>query len=344
MKKVNDEEFKELYTDICRKYQDKIEKWKKDVKLSKILYGILIGFLLIVLAIVFVTPFKTLLATNKATFYAILIAVILIVVVLVAYASSLKSNYRKGYKKTVLADVITRANDKFTFSETSTDNGSDIKRYYEMAGLDELTIMSLGQIFSGVRRDIEMRTKNYVDGTVLDGMPVKMSEINVDEVKKIRKMVDGRMTESTQRIDLFNGLFIHMNIPSAVPVDFSVFTRDPLIKNRYEKDRTKKEGRGFFLAKSESWRGLEVYSEQPEKVEAYVTEELGAVVKEMDKASNIRTDIAFKGNNVFIRMHKVAFFEPINEENRNKELLKVCYNTIKLLEDLAEELDNANKK
>ena len=34
--KKTDKEFEEIYTDIQRKYQDKFEKWNKDVKLSKI--------------------------------------------------------------------------------------------------------------------------------------------------------------------------------------------------------------------------------------------------------------------------------------------------------------------
>ena len=342
--KKEDKEFEEIYMDIQRKYQDKIAKWEKDTKLSKILYAALVGFLLIVVVVLFLTPFKDLLAANKGTFYATIIAIVLIAIVIIAVASSLRSRCKKEYKNTVLTELINRTNNKFTFSSKCADNGVGIKSAYEAADLDELARMGLGQIFAGVRRSVEIGTKNYIEGRVTDSISVRMAEVDVDEIKKVRSMQDGKPTENTQRTSIFDGFFAHISIPTAAPAEFSVFTRDYVSRNNSEVAVTKKEGRRVTISQVEGWGGLDVYSEQPEKVEAYVTEEMGKIIRNMDKQSSIRTDIAIRGNDVFVRMHKYAFLEPVlGNENATKEKLKACYDILKFVEEFAIEVDNANK-
>ncbi len=342
--KKEDNEFELIYTDIRRKYQDKFDKWSKDIKLSKILYAALVVFLIVVALILFATPFKNLLATNKGTFYATIIAIIVIAVVIVAYASSLRSRYKKEYKDTVVADLVNRTNSNFSFSTKCADNGAGLENAYEAADLDKLMMMGLGQILSGVKRSVEVKTFNYIEGTMQTNIMTRMSEIDVDEVKKIRRFEEGSYKESTQRTSIFDGFFAHISVPSGAPVEFSVFTNDPVPKSQYNKTETKKEGKRIFMGNSENWRSLCVYSEQPEKVEAYVTEEMGRIISDMDKKSFIKTDIAIKGNNIFVRLHQRALIEPtLSDDNRNKAKLKSCYNMLKFIEEFAVEVDNANK-
>ncbi len=343
--KKEDNEFELIYTDIRRKYQDKFDKWSKDIKLSKILYAALVVFLLVVVLILFVTPFKTLLATNKGTFYATIIAIVVVAVVIVAYASSLRSRYKKEYKATVVTDLVNRTNSNFAFSEKCADNGAGLKNAYEDAGLDRLSLMGLGQILSGVRRSMEVQTCNYIEGTTQTNIMTRMSEVAVYDVKKITRVENGSVSQSTERKNIFDGFFAHVSIPTAVPVDFSVFTNDPTPRDYYNDDvRTNKGGQRVSMGNLESWRGLCVYSEQPEKLETYATEEMGRIIRDMDKKSLIKTDIALKGNNIYIRLHQHSFINPdLKDENKNKAKLKACYDMLNFIEEFAIEVNETNK-
>ncbi len=344
MKKV-DKEFEEIYMDIQRKYQDKFEKWKKDIKLSKILYAALIGFLLIVVVILFLTPLKEVLVANKGTLYATIFAIALVTVVIIAVASSLRNRYKKEYKATVVTDMVNRTNANFAFMEKCADNGTGLKNAYEDAGLDRLSIMGLGQILSGVRRSMEVETFNYIEGTTQTNIMTRMSEVNVYDVKKITRVENGGVSHSTERRSIFNGFFAHISIPTAVPVDFSVFTNDPTPRNNYNNDvRTNKGGQRVSMGDLDSWRGLCVYSEQPEKLQAYATEEMGRIIRDMDKKSLIKTDIAMRGNNIYIRLHQHSFINPdLKDEKKNKAKLKACYDMLNFIEEFAIEVNETNK-
>ena len=115
---AKDKEFEEIYTDIHRKYQYKMEEWTKAVKLSKTLYLGLAIFLLVVLLVMFATPLKEVLAANQGTFAATIIAIIIVAIIVIAFASSLKNKYKKEYKETIVTDLVNRTNSNFKFTIT----------------------------------------------------------------------------------------------------------------------------------------------------------------------------------------------------------------------------------
>lgn len=283
--------FSEIYGEIYKESNEKLEGLRKQVLKREITVILLIIFFLIAITILFYTKHELL------SFLLVIIAIVL------SFKDLKKRNvntrYEKLFKEEVFGKFISEYNSSLSFEA---EIGTNVKDY------EDGEFENFNAYY----------TENSIKGLLDNGCKIHMAEvrteglnngINMAEVLGMDQFNDPnrRVVKSFQRNDssetVFSGLFAKIEIEKVIPKTIKI--RKDSIKEIFKKEEK------MNMDSSEFEKYFTVYAEDEIVAMQVLTAELMQMFIDFRRDCKLTPEVTFKNNNIYIRFGTGKLFDEI---------------------------------
>lgn len=308
------EDFKKLYDSLYNNNIGKLEKLRKQVKIRQIIFYILMG-IFIIQYIMLDSEIEMIIFSKNIDMIIKLLAFpnAFILMLLGISLSKYKKKYQKQYKDEIIINFIKLLNQNLIYEpEYAKDR---IELLYKNVGFEN-------------RKYNRVYSDDYISGKIVEGIDLKMVDLHLQNVTESGK---NRSIE-----EIFQGLFAITNCNKSISTPIKI-TKD--------KFKFKESDELVKLDSSEFESYFDIYSKDKILALQILTADTMEYLIDFYKKYMLDFDIVIKENNIFMRFHTGAMFEPkIFGSSMEKELLFMYYCVLEFVVELTRKINKTVKE